>query len=117
MLALYKDLYKNLRVNRVERVTAGEENSGDSKSNKPELYIDVIRNEFRQHSVSDSKYCMQKDEMFFLGNAYLSYVKNTKETLNLYAKYCRGERSTEEAARIVGLALPKRYEGSPKADK
>ena len=111
VLALYKDLYKQLRVNRVRPVTsAAIAEQQQVEERKPELYIDLIRNEFRQNIVSDSRYCMQKDEMFFLGKAYESYLRSTRETLNLYAKYSKGERSTESAANIVGLKLPKLYQ-------
>ena len=111
VLALYKDLYKQLRVNRVRPVTsAAIAEQQQVEERKPELYIDLIRNEFRQNIVSDSRYCMQKDEMFFLGKAYESYLRSNRETLNLYAKYSKGERSTESAANIVGLKLPKLYQ-------
>jgi hypothetical protein len=113
VLALYKDLYKHLKVNKIERVLpVDSENQTDKETSerKPELHLGLLRSEFRQNSVSDGKYCMQKDEMFFLGNAYASYLKSTRETLGLYAKYAKGERSIESAAKIVGLNLPKLYQ-------
>jgi hypothetical protein len=94
-LSLYKNLYKNLK---------------QTKTSELNVYRVLLRNEFIQHSVSDSKYCMEKDQMFFLGNAYLTYLESTKETLTLYARYCKGERSIEQSANIVGLRLPKLYD-------
>lgn len=102
-LELYKTLYRNLRIS----------NLGNSGLQ----YVEILRNEFRQHSVSDSKYCMQKNEMVFMARALSTYLTSTNQTLHLYAKYCRGERSIEEAANIVGLRLPKQYEGPNTASK
>jgi hypothetical protein len=96
-LSLYKSLYKQLRP------------TNTSLNNHFETQREVLRNEFRQHSVSDSKYCMEKNEMLFLGQAYLTYLESTKRTLDLYARYAKGERSIEDSARIVGLKLPKLY--------
>jgi hypothetical protein len=97
MLGLYKSLYKHLCLNK-----PAEEN----------VYRILLRNEFEQNSVSDSKYCMEKDQMIFLANAYSTYLTSTVETLALYARYCKGERSIEESANIVGLRLPKQYNPS-----
>ncbi|RNA39660.1 hypothetical protein BpHYR1_022087 [Brachionus plicatilis] len=102
-LDLYKKLYRNLRMASMRK---GEES-----------YVDILRSEFRQHSVSDSKYCMQKNEMMFMARTLSTYLTSTKQTLQLYAKYCRGERSIEEAANIVGLRLPKQYQGPSTAAK
>ncbi len=91
VLSLYKNLFKHLKA---------------SKTNATH-FQKLLRSEFRQNSVSDSKYCLQKNELFFLGNAYETYLSSTQKTLFLYSKYCKGERSIEESARIVGLKLPK----------
>jgi hypothetical protein len=104
VLSLYKNLYKNLRI-----VQPSLQPQNDQlviqKSNHA-----FLRNEFRQNSVSDSRYCMEKNEMFFMANAYLTYLQSTKATLDLYAKYCKGERSIESSANLVGLKLPKLYQ-------
>lgn len=96
VLHLYKNLYKNIRTpsNKIKNTNLHE----------------LLRNEFRQHSVSDSKYCMEKNEMQFMANAYLTYLNSTRNTLELYARYCKGERSIEDSARLVGLKLPKLYQ-------
>lgn len=106
VLGVYKHLYKYLKLGR----QAEESSSNQSRSDH--VYVEQLRNEFRQNSVSDAKYCMQKDEMFFLAASYATYLDATHKTLDLYGRYCRGERSIEEAANIVGLRLPKTYEGA-----
>jgi hypothetical protein len=71
--------------------------------------FNLIRNEFRQSKVTSSKYCKEENEQFFIANAYLSYLRNTREYSFLKSKYAKGERSIEESANIVGLRLPKQY--------
>lgn len=105
VINLYKNLYKLMKLN---------------KPTETSHYRALLRNEFNQNSVSDSKYCTEKDQMVFLGNALHTYIKSTKDTLALYAIYNRGERSVEESANIVGLRLPKQYDhqsGSKPKDK
>ena len=93
-LNLYKNLYK----------------SCNSNSSFSVSFRELLKNEFVQNSVSDGKYCVEPSQHEFLGNAYLTYLESTQKTLDLYSQYAKGERSTKEAAAIVGLALPKQYE-------
>ena len=121
VLGLYKQLYKRLALNptassvAISAVQSQKDGSSTgasqtTKSSTSRLAIaQILRDEFRQNNVSDSRYCMQKNELFFLGNAYLTYLRSTEETLSLYATYCKGERSIESSAAIVGLRLPKLY--------
>lgn len=105
VLGVYKQLYKYLNLSRLAATTT-------SQSRSDYVYIEQLRNEFRQNSVSDAKYCMPKDEMLFLASTYATYLDATHKTLDLYGRYCRGERSIEDSANIVGLRLPKTYEGN-----
>ena len=110
VLSLYKNLYKNLRL-----VQPSLKKISNDKSQNDQFVIQksnhaLLRHEFRQNFVSDSRYCMEKNEMFFMANAYLTYLKSTKATLDLYAKYCKGERTIESSANLVGLKLPKLYQ-------
>ena len=109
VLSLYKNLYKNLRLVQPSSL------SDNTMNIQHEQYVQkhnhaLLRNEFRQNFLSDSRYCMEKNEMYFMANAYLSYLKSTRSTLDLYAKYCKGERSIEASANLVGLKLPKLYQ-------
>jgi hypothetical protein len=99
VLTLYKNLYRQVKISQPPTNQAGFESIRDA-----------LRNEFRQNIVSDSRYCLQKNDMYFLGNAYLTYLDSTRQTLDLYSRYCRGERSIEDSARLVGLKLPKLYQ-------
>ena len=103
---MYKGLYKHLLMSgtSASSVVVGA-NTPEMRAKRGEL-----RNEFRQNAVTASRYCMAKDEMMFLGSAYLTYLDSTKRTIELYGKYAKGERSIEESARIVGLKPPKLYQ-------
>lgn len=72
--------------------------------------VELIRSEFKQNQPTSSRYCREGAEMPIIANAYVTYLKSTKEYAELHSRYCKGERSTEEAAAIVGLRLPKQYE-------
>ena len=106
VLSVYKNLYKNLKLDRQLNEAAPKRGQQDAR------YIEQLRNEFRQYSVTDSKYCMPRDEMFFVASVFSTYLDSTQKTLELYNRYCRGERPIQEAANIVGLRLPKVFEGS-----
>jgi hypothetical protein len=95
VINLYKQLYKHL-------LTSNEANTKQARLN--------LRNQFAENSVSDGKYCVESSQMYFLGNVFLTYLRSTQETLALYGRYAKGERSIEESAAIVGLRLPKQYE-------
>ena len=103
ILQLYKQLLKNVSINK--NVTAPQYQQTNAEDMR-----NFLRNEFRQNNVTDGKYCIEKDQMLFLADAYHTYLDSTNKTLSLYARYCRGERSIEESARIVGLKLPKLYQ-------
>jgi len=71
-----------------------------------------IVDQFRSYQVTGEKHCKEKDEMRHLAQTYLCLLESNKKQAELSAQYARGERSIEEAAGIVGLALPKPYQPS-----
>ena len=107
ILKLYKGLIRQTRID--PNAAQAKASALYTQTNMNEMR-DFLREEFRQNYLSDAKYCAAKDQMVFLGNAYLTYLRSTSETLQLYSRYCKGERSIEESANIVGLALPKLYQ-------
>uniref|UniRef100_T1IUZ4 Protein FMC1 homolog n=1 Tax=Strigamia maritima TaxID=126957 RepID=T1IUZ4_STRMM len=67
--------------------------------------------QFRKYQVTDKKLCKSQEEMKYLAETYLIYLQSVKEYGEIYDKYHgRGERSTAEAAALVGLNLPKTYQ-------
>ncbi|KAJ1351126.1 hypothetical protein KIN20_025734 [Parelaphostrongylus tenuis] len=63
------------------------------------------------HQVRDSTtervYSKAPEETRHLANLYAAYLSSTRKLKELETRYCGGERSVEETARLVGLALPK----------
>lgn len=99
-VSLYKNLYKIVRNNSLST----------EKGSFAASFNSYIRNEFQQNSVTDGKYCIEENQYKFLADSYLSYLKNTDKTLQLYATYAKGERSIKDSAAIVGLGLPRTYQ-------
>lgn len=66
-----------------------------------------IKNQFEKHQTTQQTFCKAREEMKFLGQAYVTYL----ESLRMYAKIqteykgC-GERSVKDTADIVGFKLP-----------
>ena len=100
ILNLYKELLRQLNSN------------GSNGANRS--LVELIRAEFKQNQTTSSRFCREGNEMPMMANAYVTYLRSTKEYMELHARYCKGERSTEEAAAIVGLRLPQLYQDQEK---
>lgn len=96
ILNLYKELMRQLNSN------------GPHGANRS--LVELIRAEFKQNQATSSRFCREGSEMPMIANAYVTYLRSTKEYIELHSRYCKGERSTEEAAAIVGLRLPQQYQ-------
>lgn len=84
----------------------------NQKSNVRDMaaYQHVIE-QFRRFQMTDAKLCRGREEMLHLGQVYLCYLRSTRRRKELQDEYRgKGERSLEDAARTVGLRLPKQYE-------
>ena len=104
VLNLYKQLLKEANL------IQSPSNKLLSNQQSTKSLLELLRNEFKRHNLTTSKHCKQTNESFFIGQTYLNYLKSTRENLQLQARYCKGERSIEDAANIVGLRLPKTYD-------
>jgi len=71
--------------------------------------VTYVINEYHKYQVTGAKYCKEKDEMQHLAETYLCMLKSNRKQTVLSALYLRGERSPEEAARLVGLSMPNTY--------
>ena len=47
------------------------------------------------------------NEMHHLADTYTTYLESGRRLSELHEKYCKGERTIEQAAQMVGLKLPK----------
>lgn len=96
ILNLYKNLLKNIKL-------------PDGKTTNKSLE-EILKNQFKQNKVTSDKYCRQQNELYFVAQTYLAYLENLKEFNEIKAKYHKGERTTEQAANLVGLKLPKQFQ-------
>ncbi|XP_063699043.1 protein FMC1 homolog [Culicoides brevitarsis] len=63
--------------------------------------------QFRKYQTTDMQLCKAKDEMQFLGNTYLTYLRSLRQHKAINAEYKgRGERSIKDTADLVGFKLP-----------
>lgn len=63
--------------------------------------------QFRKYQTTDLQLCKAKDEMQFLGNTYLTYLRSLRQYKAINANYKgKGERSIKDTADLVGFKLP-----------
>lgn len=66
-----------------------------------------LMDQMRDHQVTQRVYSKAPEEAEHVANLYTTYLSSTRALTQLESRYSRGERSVEESARLVGLALPK----------
>lgn len=66
-----------------------------------------IMDQFRKYSVTDQQLCKARDEMKFMCNSYLCYLRSSRRYDEITKTFHgRGERSIKETADMVGFKLP-----------
>ncbi|KAG8298099.1 hypothetical protein J6590_020766 [Homalodisca vitripennis] len=66
-----------------------------------------ILNQYRRFKVTDQQLCKAQEEMRYMSETYLCYLKSSRQYVELHKQYQgKGERSTEETANLVGFKLP-----------
>lgn len=78
--------------------------SGNFKDSLPLRYV---LTQFRKYQTTDQQLCKAQEEMKYLANTYLCYLKSSR----LHQEICqdfhgKGERTIEETAKMVGFKLP-----------
>ncbi|CAJ0932717.1 unnamed protein product, partial [Mesorhabditis belari] len=68
-----------------------------------------LMDQMRGHQVTQRLFSKAPTEMEHVAHLYASYLSSTRRLLALQEQYKGGERSIEESANLVGLALPKRH--------
>ncbi|VDP30816.1 unnamed protein product [Heligmosomoides polygyrus] len=66
-----------------------------------------LMDQMRDHQVTQRVYSKAPEEAEHVANLYTTYLFSTRTLTQLESRYSRGERSVEESARLVGLALRK----------
>lgn len=74
---------------------------------KDSLASQFILTQYRKHQTTDEQLCKVKDEMHFLGQTYLCYLKSLRVYKKINTEYKgAGERTVEATAKLVGFKLP-----------
>ncbi|KAA0185456.1 hypothetical protein FBUS_04883 [Fasciolopsis buskii] len=71
------------------------------------LLVRHLLNEFRYNQLTDAQKCAREQEARHVAETYNSYLVNVRRHMELIEKYKSREKTTEEAARMVGLEIPK----------
>lgn len=62
----------------------------------------------RVHDMTDGRVCRPVNELRFLANVYACYLNSNRRFNELQARYGSKEKSVEDAAKTVGLSVPKK---------
>lgn len=93
---LYRSLLNELRLA-----------SPSGKLNKDSMLYKYITNQFEKHQTTDQTLCKAREEMKFLGETYLCYLRSLRKFTDIQKEYKgKGERSVEETANMAGFKLP-----------
>lgn len=74
---------------------------------KDSLVLKYISSQFRKYQTTDQQLCKAREEMQFLGNTYLCYLKSLRKQDDILKHFKgSGERTVKETADMVGFKLP-----------
>ncbi|XP_008328544.1 protein FMC1 homolog [Cynoglossus semilaevis] len=77
------------------------------QSYRESLAYGYVMEQFRKNKVTGERFCRHQQEVHHVSNTYLCLLTSTRHHMALHNLYHgKGERSTEEAAQMVGLRLP-----------
>lgn len=65
-----------------------------------------ILSEYRSNQVTPSQYCRGPDEMLWVADTYLQYVRAQRICRELADKHQRREKTVQETADMIGFKLP-----------
>lgn len=78
--------------------------------------LEHIHDLIRKHDATDQRICRAPEELNYIASCYRTYLKSGERYRELYGKHFgKGDKTVEEAARTVGLNLPKTYK--PKVEE
>lgn len=93
---LYRALLNELRLS-----------SPTGRINKESLAFKYITDQFKKHQTTDQTLCKAREEMKFLGETYLCYLRSLRKYTEIQKEYKgMGERSITDTANMVGFKLP-----------
>lgn len=75
--------------------------------NKESAQYKYITTQFEKHQTTDEILCKAREEMKFMGETYLCYLRSLRRIGEIQKEFKgKGERSVEETASMVGFKLP-----------
>lgn len=78
-----------------------------SSSLKDNTTYQYIINQYRKFQTTDQQLCRAREEMNFIANTYLSYLRSSRLRNQICDEFHgKGERSVAETAKLVGFKLP-----------
>lgn len=93
---MYRSLLNELRLASPNGVLA-----------KDSLVFQYISSQYRKYQTTDETLCKAKEEMKYLGNTYLCYLRSLRKNTEIHKHYKgEGERTVESTANLVGFKLP-----------
>lgn len=77
------------------------------RMNKDSLAVKYVTSQFEKHQTTDEILCKAREEMKFLGETYLCYLRSLRKFNEISKAYKgKGERSISDTADMVGFKLP-----------
>lgn len=71
------------------------------------LLFNYVMKQFRKYKETDQQLCKAREEMKFLSETYLCYLRSQRRYEEIHNQYhAKGERSVKETADMVGFKLP-----------
>ncbi|XP_022169670.1 protein FMC1 homolog [Myzus persicae] len=68
--------------------------------------IRLILSEYRSNQVTPAQYCRGPDEMLWVADTYLQYIRSQRICRELTDKHQRREKTVQETADMIGFRLP-----------
>lgn len=82
-------------------------NSPNGLLNKNSQLVKYITSQYKKYGTTDAVLCKAKEEMKFVGETYLCYLRSIRKQSEIIREYGgKGERSVQETAGLVGFKLP-----------
>ena len=66
----------------------------------------LILSEYRSNQITQAQYCRGPDEMVWVADTYLQYVRSQRICRELADKHQRREKTVQETADMIGFRLP-----------
>jgi len=96
-LRLISDISKELR-------------KATSKSPRTSIALKHVMEQTRKNQVTGEQICRAESELYRTADAFRVYLESSRRRDAIQNEFSGKEKTTEEAANIVGLTTPERYQ-------